>query len=72
MEKNLDITKPRFSERILPHHWPFVISGFYCKSKYCNSNRLITEIRVQIVAERDISIPNSFTSYSGIRLMKTS
>ena len=30
MEKYLDITKPRFSERILPVSWPLVISRFYC------------------------------------------
>ena len=30
MEKYLDITKPRFSERILPVPWPLVISRFYC------------------------------------------
>ena len=30
MEKNLDITKPRYSEQVLPVPWPFVISRFHC------------------------------------------
>lgn len=30
MEKNLDTTKPRYSECILPVFRPFVISSFYC------------------------------------------
>ena len=29
MKKNLDITKPRYSEHILPVPWPFGISTFY-------------------------------------------
>ena len=29
MEKNFDITKPRYSEQILPVPWPFVISRFH-------------------------------------------
>ena len=29
MKKNLDITKPRYSEHFLPVPWPFVISRFY-------------------------------------------
>ena len=29
MEKNLDITKPRYSEQILPVPWSFVISRFH-------------------------------------------
>ena len=27
MEKNLDITKPRYSEQFLPVPWPFVFQG---------------------------------------------
>lgn len=30
LEKNLDITKPHYSEHILPVPWPFIISGFHC------------------------------------------
>ena len=30
MEKNLDTTKPRYSEHILPVSWSFVISRFHC------------------------------------------
>ena len=30
MEKNLDVTKPRYSEHLLPVPWPFVISTFHC------------------------------------------
>ena len=30
VKKYLDITKPRYSEHILPVHWPFVISRFHC------------------------------------------
>ena len=30
MEKNLDITKPRYSEHILSVPWPFVVSRFHC------------------------------------------
>ena len=30
MEKYLDITKPRYSEQILPVPWQFVISRFHC------------------------------------------
>ena len=30
MKKNLDLTKPRHSELILPIPWPFVISRFHC------------------------------------------
>ena len=29
MKKNLDTTKPRYSEQILPVRWPFVISRFF-------------------------------------------
>ena len=29
MEKNFDITKPRYSERILSVPWPFVLSRLY-------------------------------------------
>ena len=30
MEKNLDVTKPRYSEHMLAVSWPFVISRFHC------------------------------------------
>ena len=30
MKKNLDITKPRYSEQIFPVPWPFVMSRFHC------------------------------------------
>ena len=30
MEKNLDVTKPRYSEHLLPVPWPFLMSTFYC------------------------------------------
>ena len=30
VEKHLDITKPRYSEQILPVPWHFVISRFHC------------------------------------------
>ena len=30
MEKNLDITKPCYSEQKVPIPWPFVISRFHC------------------------------------------
>ena len=30
VKKYLDITKRRYSEHILPVHWPFVISRFHC------------------------------------------
>ena len=30
MKKNLDITKPRSREQILPVPWPFVMSRFHC------------------------------------------
>ena len=29
VEKNLDVTKPRYSEQILPVPWPFVFSRFH-------------------------------------------
>ena len=29
-KKNLDITKARYSEQILPVHWLFVVSRFHC------------------------------------------
>ena len=32
-EKNLDITKPRYREHILPVPWPFVKSRFHCMNK---------------------------------------
>ena len=31
MKINLDITKPRYSEQILPVPWPFVILRFHCQ-----------------------------------------
>ena len=34
MEKNLDITKPRYSEQILPVPWPFTVSTFHCRIQY--------------------------------------
>ena len=30
MEKNLDVTKPCYSEHLLAVPWPFVISPFHC------------------------------------------
>ena len=33
MKKNLDITKPRSSEQILPVPWPFVMSRFHCTKR---------------------------------------
>ena len=30
MKKNLDITKPRSSEKSLPVPWPFVMLRFHC------------------------------------------
>ena len=30
MEKNLEVTKPCYSEHMLPVPWPFVISRFDC------------------------------------------
>ena len=30
MKKDLNITKPRYSEQILPVPWHFVISRFHC------------------------------------------
>ena len=30
MEKNLDVTKPCYSEHLLTVPWPFVISPFHC------------------------------------------
>ena len=33
MEKYLDITKPRYTEHILPVPWHFVISRFHCTNK---------------------------------------
>ena len=31
MKKNLDITKPRYSEQILPPPWPFIKLRFHCR-----------------------------------------
>ena len=31
--ENLDTTKPRYSDHLLPDAWPFVISRFHCKTK---------------------------------------
>ena len=36
MEKYLDITKPRFSEHILPVPWHSVISRFHCTCFTCS------------------------------------
>ena len=36
MEKNLDITKSRYTDHIFPVPWPFVKSRFHCMS-LCNS-----------------------------------
>ena len=33
-ERNLDTTKPRYSEHTLPVPWPFVISRFHCILKW--------------------------------------
>ena len=33
LEKNLDTTKPRYSEHILPVPWPFGISRLYCSQQ---------------------------------------
>ena len=39
MEKNLDITKPRYSENILAVFWPFVISlGLFIWNIQDNNN----------------------------------
>ena len=34
MEKNLDVTKPCYSEQILPVPWHFFFSMFHCKKIY--------------------------------------
>ena len=31
MKTNLDVTKPRCSQQILPVPWPFVVSRFHCR-----------------------------------------
>ena len=33
-EKYLDITKPGYSEHILPVHWPFVTTRFHCTQSF--------------------------------------
>ena len=35
MEKNLDVTKPRYSEQILPVPCPFVILRLHCNYRKC-------------------------------------
>ena len=41
MKKNLDITKPRYSEHILPIPWPYVLSRFHIVINY--SSNFITD-----------------------------
>ena len=44
MKKNLDITKPRYSEQILPVRWPFVIllnASVNCPFFYYNIIQLL-------------------------------
>jgi len=46
MEKNLDTTKPRYSEHILQVPWPFVISRFHCSAKiYCQRKVLFSTVQ---------------------------
>ena len=40
MKKNLDITKPRYSEQILPFPSPLVMSRFHCIGN--NNNNLLS------------------------------
>ena len=40
-KKNLEITKPRYSELILPVPWPFVTSRFHCNKNEWNSQKAI-------------------------------
>ena len=57
MKKDLDITKRRYSEHILPVPWPFVISRFHTvinysfnfttdKSWNCNQSRQLNQSRL--------------------------
>ena len=39
MKTNLDITKPRCSQQILPVPWPFVISRFHCRWLHHHNSR---------------------------------
>ncbi len=63
MEKNLDITKPRYSEHILPVPWPFVISRFHCTK--CLLNTLVTFFVVKMILS-EIIIPHEVCSQSYI------
>ena len=46
MKKNVDITKPLYSEQILPVPWAFVISRFYCT--LLKINKTFTENEVDV------------------------
>ena len=37
-KKNLNITKPRFFEQILPIPWPLAMSRFHCKNNNNNDD----------------------------------
>ena len=39
MEKNLDITKPRYSAQFLPVPWPFDFSRFHCVNTTFNGDK---------------------------------
>ena len=51
MKKNLDITKPLYSEQILPVPWAFVISRFHCT--LLKINKTFTE------SEEDVNCGNA-------------
>ena len=55
MKKNLDTTKPRYSELILPVPWPFVISRFHCNCFNQVSHSLILSLlRIPRVSRRTL------------------
>ena len=52
--KYLDITKPRFSERILPVPWPLVISRFYCTTITLENIKFMLHVPLHITKVTDV------------------
>ena len=65
MGKYLDITKPRYGERILPVPWPFVISRFDCNLVV--QNLRLFHIKLTLHSFFSVNLEhNSLTSFGGL------
>ena len=72
MKKNLDITKPRYSEQIVPVPWPFVTSRFHCmcRPKGYTVDSLLTDTSIRRTFYGKVTFANKFTSSLKVFMVK--